>query len=169
MAEVFIGFGSNLGDRQENISRTLGMLKDQPGLEIKKVSSLYETEPVEMESSNLFLNGVAEIRTSLVPQRLLSLLEEVEQRLGRPRESKGKVTDRKIDLDILFYNDLIFSISELTVPHPFIHRRKFILLPMLEIAPEFEHPYLRIPLKKLLTDLETEEKVTLCPHLTISL
>jgi len=122
-----------------------------------------------MESQNPFLNGVAQLQTVLIPQKLTPLLEEIELKMGRPKEDKGRRQDRVIDLDVLFYNDLIFSIPSLTVPHPQAHRRSFVLVPMLEIAPEFEHPYYRLPLKQILEGLESKDRVTLCPDLTISL
>jgi 2-amino-4-hydroxy-6-hydroxymethyldihydropteridine diphosphokinase len=169
VAEVFLGFGCNLGDRRENIRRGLRKLKEHPKIEIEKISGLYETEPLEMKSKNPFLNGVAAIEAKLIPQKLLTFLEEVEQELGRPKQSKNLKLDRNFDLDILFYNDLVFSIPGLTVPHSQAHRRKFVLIPMLEIAPDFEHPYLKIPLKRVLQELDSPEKVALCPNSTISL
>ncbi|OGC76831.1 MAG: 2-amino-4-hydroxy-6-hydroxymethyldihydropteridine diphosphokinase [candidate division Zixibacteria bacterium RBG_16_50_21] len=169
MAEVFIGFGSNLGQREKNIQKALQILSEHPQIMITRISSLFETEPVEMESKNLFLNGAVQVQTVLIPQKLAPLLENIELKMGRPKDEKGKKQDRAIDLDLLFYNDLIFSIPGLTVPHPQAHRRRFVLLPMLEIAPEFEHPYFRVPLKQMLDSLESKEKVTPCPNLTISL
>ena len=169
MAEVFIGFGSNLGDRQENIRQALQNLNVHPKISVAKVSSLYESEPVEMNSKYNFLNGVAQVQTNLVPLKLVKVLEEAEKTLGRSQEEKGQKLDRTIDLDILFYNDWIFSVPGLTVPHPQAHRRKFVLLPMLEIAADFEHPYYRVPLKELLESLNSAEKIKPCPNSTISL
>lgn len=169
MAEVFIGFGSNLGDRQKNIRLALQNLNEHPKISVAKISSLYESEPVEMESKNAFLNGVAQVQTNLVPHKLVAVLEEAEKKLGRPKAEKGQKQDRAIDLDILFYNDWIFSIPGLTVPHPQAHRRKFVLLPMLEISPDFEHPYYRAPLKEMLTSLNSPEKIKACPNSIISL
>ncbi len=168
MAEVFIGFGSNLGDRLNNIRQALQMLNDHPKISVAKVSTLYETEPVEMKSSHKFLNGVAKIQTVLLPLKLASFLDEVEEKLGRPQNEKGQKLDRTLDLDILFYNDLIFSVPGLTVPHPQAHRRKFVLLPMLEIAPDFEHPYHKVPLNEMLASLNSPEKIKACPNSTIA-
>jgi len=169
VAEVFIGFGSNLGDRLNNIRQALQMLNDHPKISVAKVSPLYETEPVEMKSSHKFLNGVAKIQTVLLPLKLASFLNEVEEKLGRPQNEKGQKLDRTLDLDILFYNDLIFSVPGLTVPHPQAHRRKFVLLPMLEIAPDFEHPYHKVRLNEMLASLNSSEKIKACPNSTISL
>ena len=169
MAEVFIGFGSNLGDRQKNIHQVLQNLNEHPKISVVKISSLYESEPVEMDTKNTFLNGVAQIQTNLIPSKLVAVLEEGEQKSGRPKAEKGQKLDRVIDLDILFYNDLIFSIPGLTVPHPQSHRRKFVLLPMLEIVPDFEHPYFKVPLKEILQNLNSSEKIKACPNSIISL
>ena len=168
MAKVYLGFGSNLGERANYIQKALESLREHPGIVVRKVSSLYESEPVEMESQNRFLNGVAEVETRLTPPKMMNYLEEIEQKLGRDRAGKDQRLDRTIDLDILFYNDWVFSISGLAVPHPWAHKRKFVLVPLLEIAPQFEHPYLRVPLAQILENLNTDEKLEACPHLTLS-
>ncbi len=169
MAEVYLGFGSNLGNRKENLKQALKLLADHPKISVEKISSIYESQPMEMESTHKFLNGAAKLQTLLVPLKLSAFLQEVEERLGRPKKEKGQKQDRTIDLDILFYNDLVFSVPGLTVPHPQAHRREFVLLPMLELAPDFEHPYFKTPLRELLEKLNSAEKINLCPNLTISL
>ncbi|MCI0530941.1 MAG: 2-amino-4-hydroxy-6-hydroxymethyldihydropteridine diphosphokinase [candidate division Zixibacteria bacterium] len=168
MADVFIGFGSNLGDRHKNIKDAISRLKKNLQIEIEKLSSLYESAPVEMQSPNLFLNGVAQMHTCLTPLKLLSALQAVEEKLGRDLKTKGKKQDRTIDLDILFYNDLIFAVPELAVPHPQAHKRRFILLPMAEIAPDFEHPILHLRMQEMLKNLDSHEETKACPDLTIS-
>lgn len=168
MAEVYLGFGSNLGNRKENLKQALKLLAEHPQITVERISSIYESEPVEMESKHKFLNGVAKLQTLLVPLKLSAFLQEVEEKLGRPEKEKGQKQDRTIDLDILFYNDLVFSAPGLTVPHPQAHRREFVLLPMLELAPDFEHPYYKAPLRELLEKLNSAEKINLCPNLTIS-
>lgn len=168
MAEVYLGFGSNLGNRKENLKQAIKLLADHPKISVEKISSIYESAPVEMESTHKFLNGVVKLQTFLVPLKLTACLQEIEERLGRPKKEKGQKQDRTIDLDVLFYNDLVFSVPSLTVPHPQAHRREFVLLPMLELAPDFEHPYYKVPLRELLEKLASTEKIDLCPNLTIS-
>ncbi len=131
---VFIGLGSNLGNRIENLRQALLMLKDN-GVEIVKVSGLYETEPVETEEPQpTYLNAVAEIVTDLPLTKLLDLLEEIERQLGRTE--KGKKKPRTVDLDILWAEGEKVESERLTVPHPRLWERAFVLIPLSEIVGE---------------------------------
>jgi len=136
MFNVFIGIGSNLGDREKNIKKALEYLRKNPHIKIEKVSSIIETEPWGYTSQPKFLNGVIKIKTILSPLDLLKFLQEVEKNLGRER--KIKYGPRTIDLDILLYDDKIINSDQLKIPHPRMWEREFVLRPLLEIEPEIE-------------------------------
>lgn len=131
MAKVYIGIGSNLGDRQKNIGRAMAYLKGSKDIEITKVSSIYETEPVGGPPQEKFLNGVIEIETALAPLDLLGYLNETEKRIGRIRSRKDG--PRTIDLDILLYGDIEVDNERLKIPHPRMHKREFVLRGLREI------------------------------------
>ncbi len=149
---VFIGIGSNLGDR---LSRCQSAV-----LQLRKVttvchtSSLYETEPMENTQQGWFYNAVVEVATALSPRQMLMHCREIEKGCGRERTTpKGP---RTLDLDILFWGQEIIQEADLMVPHPAAHQRRFVLIPLLEIAPEFIHPQFQAPLKTLLDRLSTQ-------------
>lgn len=136
MAEIYLGLGSNLGDREENLQRAEEALA--PDVVIRKKSSLYETEPQYVVDQPRFLNRVLCGVTKLAPHALLAFLKRIESDLGRvPSERFGP---RLVDLDILYYEDKIVNDADLEIPHPRISEREFVLRPMLEIAPDFPHP-----------------------------
>ena len=124
---VYIGIGSNLGNRQKYIKDAIHMM----GPKVKKVSSIYETEPEGIEDGSEFLNAVVEIDTDMDPIDLLDFLEDIERKLGR--KEKGECKSRTIDLDILIYGNKIVDSSRLKIPHPGIVKRKFVLDPLLEL------------------------------------
>ena len=159
MGVVFLSLGSNLGDKLENIKKGIEKLKKSQKIKILKISSIYETEPWEMETQERFLNLVLKVETGFPPLQLLDFLEELEKKLGR--ESKSDKHPRSIDMDILFYNDLIFHTERLVVPHPVLHKRKFVLVPLAEIEPELEHPQLHKDIKTILENLEDKAEVKL--------
>ncbi len=137
MHQVFIGLGSNLGDRGKNIVKALELLDRHPRIRLIQTSRLHETEPVGVKTAHWFLNAVAEIQTDLGPRELLCKLGAIEKALGRDR-SRGP--DRTIDLDILAYNGLAMEEEGLSIPHPRLHERRFVLAPWAEIAPDFLVP-----------------------------
>jgi len=147
MVNVYIGIGSNLGDRLANIDKALSLLSSK--CKIIKKSSIHETEPVGYKEQGKFLNGVVSVETELKADELMEFLLDIEKKLGRIREIKNG--PRIIDLDILFYGDEVIDSDKLIVPHPKLHERLFVLEPLNEIAPEFIHPVLKKSVKELLS------------------
>lgn len=135
---AYIGFGSNIGDRQAYIHNALHRLAAEEGVTLQKSSSLYETAPVGYEEQGEFLNGVAEIQTCLSPHRLLHTLKKIETAVGR--QHRIRWGPREIDLDLLIYGDVCLREEGLIVPHPEMHRRRFVLVPFAEIASGVVHP-----------------------------
>ncbi len=134
----YIGFGSNIDDRLLKKKKALELLGNSDCCEVIKVSSIYESKPYGYKEQNNFLNCVAEIETSLSLKDLLILSKDIEKQIGRKQREKWG--PREVDLDILFYNHLIYSDDKLTVPHKDVLNRDFVLIPLCEIAPEFVHP-----------------------------
>ena len=137
---VFLGVGSNLGDRLENIRAAAELINETELTRVTRISKIYETEPYGYLDQDMFLNGVFEIQTLLTPRTLVNLLLDIEHQLKRERTiSNGP---RTIDLDILFYDNLITSFEEAVIPHPRLHERSFVMTPLCDIAPYHIHPIL---------------------------
>ena len=132
---AYLGLGSNMGNRQENLERALDFLSQR--LRVVKVSSVYDTEPVGNVNQPHFLNLVCQVYTRLEPTALLALAKGIESKLGRVGKSGAP---RPIDIDILFYGDQIIGTPELVIPHPRLTERAFVLVPLVEIAPDLSHP-----------------------------
>lgn len=147
---AFLGIGSDLGDRKRNISNSLAMIADSVG-EIVSTSSVYETEPWGFNSEANFFNMVISIRTALSPAKLLKKVLNIEILMGRIRGTE-KYSSRIIDIDILLYGNRVIKKPYLKVPHPMIQERKFVLVPICEIAPEMIHPVLRKTFAQLLKE-----------------
>ncbi|MGB7070187.1 MAG: 2-amino-4-hydroxy-6-hydroxymethyldihydropteridine diphosphokinase [Pyrinomonadaceae bacterium] len=145
---AYVGLGSNLGDRAGNLLLAVrGLL--EASFTVNKLSAIYETEPIGIESDIPFLNMAAEIRvTNVSPSQMMARLLRIEYLLGRGDRSYKK--PRTVDIDLLFFANEIMETSFLTLPHPRLHLRKFVLLPMAEIAPNFVHPILRKEIQELL-------------------
>ncbi len=156
--EIYIALGSNLGDRLANIRKAIELMKGE-GIEIIDESSIYETEPVGYREQGWFLNSVVKGRTELSPRRLWKRLEKIEKSMGR--ESEIKWGPRIIDLDILFYGNKILNGKQLQIPHSELHKRKFVLVPLEEIALELVHPVLKKTISELLRDLKDNSQVEL--------
>lgn len=154
MAIVYLGIGSNLGDRAANIEKAQNLLKEHEDIQILAVSQLVETEPEGGADQPKYLNGALKIKTDLLPLDLLTQLKIIERRLGRTKPESG--APRPIDLDILFYDDVvILEGKSLTLPHPRIASRSFVLKPLLELAPDFVHPRLKKTVRELYESLPT--------------
>ncbi len=151
MSIVYIGIGSNLGNREENCLRALALLSVR-GIIIRKRSSLYETEPWGVEDQPKFINMAAEVETELGPGKLLETVKSVEEELGRKEGYRWR--PRVIDLDILFYDNLVMDSPDLKIPHLLMHERKFVLRPLAEIAPDKVHPVLKKTIRELLSEIK---------------
>ena len=151
-AEAFIGFGGNLGEVQATFGLALNEIKTFA--KVRKTSSLYRSKPYGFEDQPDFLNAVARVTTDLEPSALLAKLQAIETDFGKLviRENGP----RAIDLDLLFYNDLVLKRDDLEVPHPGIPERDFVLLPMAELDPDFSHPALGRTIKELLGDCSAD-------------
>ena len=150
MPEVFFSIGSNLGNKEENCLRAIEALKAE-GVKILRVSGMYYTKAWGYEEQPDFVNMAVEGKTEIPPMELLLRIKAIEKALGR--EETFRWGPRVVDIDILFYGDLVIDWPDLKVPHPYIPEREFVLLPMAEIAPDFVHPLLNKDMKTLLREL----------------
>lgn len=158
---AYISIGSNLGDRLEYIKEAIGKIRQSKDIEICKASSVYETQPVEYKNQPWFLNMVLELETNLEPLNLLELLLNIENQMSRKRNRPHgtefvRYGPRNIDLDLLLYDDLAINSDKLILPHPRMHKRKFVLVPLAKIAPKAVHPVLRKSVERLLKELSTD-------------
>jgi len=153
---AFLGLGSNIGDREKNLKTSLSLLEGAE-LRIMKTSSLYHTEPVGELKQPWFMNAVVEVETTLSPEQLMHRCQQIEGKMGRNHLiPQGP---RMIDLDILMYDQLTMDTPGLTVPHPRMHCRRFVLIPLLEIAPDAVHPLLKKSIRELLQDIPDSSAV----------
>jgi 2-amino-4-hydroxy-6-hydroxymethyldihydropteridine diphosphokinase len=147
MKTVYLGMGSNVGDRERNLAAALAQLA-APALRVLRVSSTYETEPVDYTDQRWFLNLVAEAETELFPMQLLAHIVKIERALGRVRTvSKGP---RTLDIDILLYGRAVIRSAKLEIPHPRMGERRFVLAPLAELAPSLRHPVTRKTVREML-------------------
>jgi len=152
MARVFIGIGSNEGDRLANISQAVQRLGSIPGIRVIQMATIYETQPVGGPPQPEFLNTVVELDTALSPHELLRLVKTLEQQLGRLAAAQ-RWGPRRIDLDILVYDDQVIQEPQLVIPHAQLHTRRFVLEPLAQLAPELIHPVLGQTIAELLAHL----------------
>jgi 2-amino-4-hydroxy-6-hydroxymethyldihydropteridine diphosphokinase len=162
---AYIGIGSNLNDPVRQCCKAIQMLAGYTGIALQRVSTFYKTEPVndsdelsrDPQNQPWFINAVAEIRTTLPPGKLLGALQDIENQMGRRRDYKG--APRTIDLDLLLYGQEVITDGGVTVPHPRMHKRRFVLEPLCEIASYIIHPAFGVSMKGLKERLEDEKAV----------
>jgi 2-amino-4-hydroxy-6-hydroxymethyldihydropteridine diphosphokinase len=163
---AFLSLGSNLGDRADSIRQALARLR-QTGVKVRRVSSRYETEPVDHRAQPWFLNCVAEVETKLSPRQLLSACKSIERALGRrPSLPKGP---RAIDIDILFYENVVVDSARLRIPHARLGERRFVLAPLCELRPEIRHPVSGRTAAEMLAEIrDTAQVIRLGPQTTMA-
>lgn len=150
MHTIFLGLGSNQGERFQQLQHALECLQERVG-ELVACSECIETKPVAFDSDNVFLNAVVQMTTTHTPQELLAITQEIERELGRTTKSVDlQHTDRTIDIDILTYDNIVVNTPDLTLPHPRMHERLFVLAPLVQIAPEAIHPTIDLAYAELL-------------------
>jgi 2-amino-4-hydroxy-6-hydroxymethyldihydropteridine diphosphokinase len=152
MPKVFLLLGGNLGDRFNNLEQSRNLIELSIG-RILLSSSVYETEPWGFSDDHSFLNQAVEVETDLLPLAILECIKTIEEKLGRDR-GKDRYMARTMDIDILFYGQLVLEMPELIIPHPEMVKRRFVLEPLAEIAPQLVHPKLEKPISQLLVDCE---------------
>jgi len=159
---ALIGVGSNLGERASNIHEALERLSQLPDTRVVRMSSLYESEP-HGDAKTWFVNGVVEVETEFKSADLLKKLKAIEEAMGRKRVKGKRWGSRIIDLDILFFDQEVVSGRTLKIPHPEIANRRFVLLPLAEVAPQQSHPELGQTVSQILATTKDRKRVTLLP------
>jgi 2-amino-4-hydroxy-6-hydroxymethyldihydropteridine diphosphokinase len=157
MNKVYLGLGTNLGDRKRNLREAIEKIGEHIG-KVLNSSSVYETAPWGFDAENDFLNMVTEVETGLSPSELLKKIFEIELKLGRER-TQDRYSSRVIDIDILLYDDLIVDQKGLKIPHRLMHERRFVLAPLWEIAPDLIHPMLKKRISVLLDECRDRTKI----------
>lgn len=152
MSSVLLAFGSNLGNKKANILKALELLSKHKSIDIIKTSSFFITEPMGKEDQPFFINSAALILTSNNPEQLLSIIKSIESEIGRKKREKWH--EREIDIDIIFFDNLILNLEGLSIPHSEMHKRNFVLVPAAEIAPDLIHPIF----EKSVLDIQRECK-----------
>lgn len=159
---VYLSIGSNIGNKKENLEKAIQCLENNETIQVKKISSFYKTEPQNFTDQDWFVNGALKIETSLEPGALLTALKELECLLdknGKP----FRFGPRIIDLDIIFYDDIILKTDDLEIPHPRMHERCFVLVPQCDIGADKIHPVLNLTSKDLLKKIEKQETQKVIP------
>ena len=154
MALVYLGLGTNIGNKRKNMVTAAALLAERAG-DVLSLSSFYETEPWGFASENTFLNAALELETACSPMESLRLTQQIEREMGRTQKSDGSYHDRIIDIDILLYGNEVAHHEDLVVPHPLMQQRLFVMQPLAEIAPSLVHPVLQKSMYELYMELLT--------------
>jgi len=157
---VYCGVGSNMGDRETTLSQAADVLNAHPSIKVLRKSRVHETDAVGGPPQGPYLNAVWELETDLSPHELIDFFQGVEVRYGCDRRREIRWGPRILDLDILFYDTLVFEDDRLTIPHLRLHERRFVLEPLSELAPEFVHPCLNCTVSALLVKLDRPQPVS---------
>ena len=157
MQQVFLGIGGNLGNKRENFKRAHSFIENELG-KILQTSSVYETPPWGFRAKESFWNQVLLIETDYSPEVVLKKIHDIEEQFGRKRDAKNYAS-RKMDIDILYYDDIFQEEKNLIIPHPLLHQRKFVLVPLTEIAPQFKHPLLRLTSIQMMENCHDESVI----------
>lgn len=155
MAKAYLSLGTNLGNKRRNLVTAAALLAERAG-DILVLSEIYETEPWGFESSHRFLNAALVLETSLSPSDLLQATRLIEIEMGRIAKSDGSYEDRVIDIDLLMYDEVVMQTNRLTLPHPLMHKRRFVMEPLAEIAPDAVHPVFHKTMNQLAAELNHE-------------
>lgn len=158
MSKVFLGIGTNLGNRKANLRKAIEMIGEHIGRVINS-SAVYETAPWGFDSEDDFLNMVMTVETSDTPSELMKKITMIESMLGRER-NQNRYSSRVIDIDILFYDDLVINENGLKIPHPLMHERRFVLVPLCELAPDMIHPVFKKSISVLLEECRDRSKIS---------
>ena len=162
MTLVYLSIGSNKGDKVNNIHQATGLIANCENIKLVRASTLYESEPWGEKNQPWFVNAALEVKTSLTPDEFLKKMQEIELRLGRVRdENTKKWGEREIDIDIIFWGNEIINEENLKAPHPYAHKRAFVLVPLLELIPDFIHPVIKKSLLDIHSELDDPEDVFL--------
>ena len=161
MAISYLLLGSNKGSKLSNIQQAATMLNGHSAIDIIESSMFYETEPYKKMDTNWFINAAIKIETTLTPIELLRVCQDIEEKLGRNREEEKRWCERTIDIDIIFYDNLVFKNDFLEIPHPLMHERAFVLVPLMEINPDIVHPIFNKTITELHEELTNPEDVFL--------
>jgi len=157
MSIVFLGIGTNLGNRESNLSEAILKIEEHIG-QVLQTSSVYETAPWGFDAENDFLNMAVSVETDHSPAEIMKKITRIESMLGRER-NQDRYSSRIIDIDILLYDDLVINEKGLKIPHRLMHERRFVLVPLCEIVPDILHPVLRMTISSLLIDCRDRSKI----------
>lgn len=161
MAIVYLCLGSNKTERLNYIQQATSLLGMNENIKIIRTSAIYETEPWGNKDQGWFVNAILEASVKCSPEELLKICNEIEIKLGRNRDQEQHWGERSIDIDIIFYDDLVIQTENLTIPHIYMHERAFVLVPLLELIPDFVHPIFKKTVMQLYEELPEPEGVLL--------